>query len=423
MIYTSKQLELMQLWQNNGLKRLNLLEGSVRSGKTWISLVLWAFWVGTMPIENQYLMCAKSLTTLKRNCLIPLEELIGSKNFKFSVSAKQGMLFGRTIYFEGANDARSEAKIRGMTLQGAYCDELTQFPEDFFAMLLSRLSLPGAKLIATTNPDNPHHWLKVNYIENPKLDFLDVKFLIDDNTTLDPEYVANIKREYVGVFHDRFILGLWKTAEGAIYKDFADNTEKYLLDTVPNDIIYAIIGMDFGGNGSAHAIICTGFSKGLQKVVILDEYYCKEVITPTQLENDVCDFIRRCQSKYKVYDMYCDSAEQVLIKGIKGSVVREHIPINVHNARKGVIIDRIRFTTSIMSQGRFYILRHCKHAIDAFQSAVWDSKQRDDIRLDNGDYNVDSLDAFEYSIESKIKDIMSVRVDKNANNRGGSDRI
>lgn len=412
MIYTNKQIELMRLWQSNKLKRINILEGSVRSGKTWISLVLWAFWVGTMPVQYDYLMCAKSLTTLKRNCLVLLEELVGSKNFKFSLAAKEGSLFGRRIYLEGANDARSEAKIRGMTLQGAYCDELTQFPEDFFAMLLSRLSVPGAKLIGTTNPDNPHHWLKINYLDSTNIDLLDVHFLIDDNTTLDAEYVANIKREYVGVFYDRFILGLWKSAEGAIYRDFADNTGNYLLDEPPSNIVYAVLGMDFGGNGSAHAIICTGFSARLQRVVILDEYYRKEIITPSQLEADTCDFIRKCQSKYKVHDMYCDSAEQVLIRGIKGSITRERIAINVHNARKGEIINRIRFTTGIMSQGRFFIVKHCKHATDAFQSAVWDSKKLDDVRLDNGDYNVDSLDAFEYSVENKINDIMSVRVEK-----------
>lgn len=417
MIYTTKQLKLMRLWQHGELKRLNLLEGSVRSGKTWISLVLWAFWVSTMPADKQYLMCAKSLTTLKRNCLVLLGELVGRKNFTFSVSAKEGRLFGRKILFEGANDMRSEAKIRGLTLQGAYCDELSQFPEDFFAMLLSRLSLPGAKLIATTNPDNPHHWLKTKYIDRAaELDFLDVKYLIEDNTTLDPEYVANIKREYVGVFYDRFILGLWRVAEGAIYKDFADNSGRYLLDKAPDDIVFANLGMDFGGNKSAHAIICTGFSPKLQKVVILDEYHRKEIISPTQLERDTCNFIRRCKSKYKVHDIYCDSAEQVLIKGIKSAVAQEHIPINVHNARKGEIIDRIRFTTSMMSQGRFFILKHCKHAIEAFQSAVWDSKSLDDARLDNGEYNIDSLDAFEYSVESKINDIMSVRVVKNANN-------
>ena len=157
--YTPKQQDLMSLWKRGELRRLNLLEGAVSSGKTWISLVLWAFWVASMPEDKRYLMCAKSLTTLKRNCLLLLQELVGESNFAFSTSSKEGLLFGRRVLLEGASDARAESKIRGLTLQGAYCDELTQFPEDFFSMLLSRLRLPGAKLIATTNPDNPGHWL------------------------------------------------------------------------------------------------------------------------------------------------------------------------------------------------------------------------------------------------------------------------
>lgn len=409
MIYTSKQRELMGKWQRGELRRINLLEGSVSSGKTWISLVLWAFWVAGMPIDKLYLMCAKSLTTLKRNCLIPLEELVGSSNFTFSIAAKEGYLFGRRVLLEGANDVRSESKIRGLTLQGAYCDELTQFPEDFFAMLLSRLRVPAAKLIATTNPDNPNHWLKANYIDRAnELDFLDEKFLIADNTTLDPEYVENVKREYTGVFYDRFILGLWKTAEGAIYREFADNTEKYLLDGPPDDIAFATLGMDFGGNGSAHAIICTGFSRRLRKIVILDEYYRKEIISPKQLENDACDFIRRCKSRYKIVDMYCDSAEQVLIRGLKAAAVHEKIPINIQNARKSEILGRIRFFNAIISQERFFILRKCTRIIEALRSAVWSSKTLEDERLDDGRCNIDSLDAMEYSAEPYMEDMIDM---------------
>ena len=89
MIYTKKQRQLLELWKQKNLCRINLLEGSVSSGKTWVSLVLWGFWVATMPTDKLYLMCGKSLTTLKRNCLIPLEELFGRSNFQFSTSAKE----------------------------------------------------------------------------------------------------------------------------------------------------------------------------------------------------------------------------------------------------------------------------------------------------------------------------------------------
>ena len=107
----------------------------MRSGKTWISLVLWALWVAQMPNDGYYLMCARTLDSLKRNCLSVLEDLVGSKRFTYSMYSKEGTLFGRKIYLEGASDVRSEEKIRGMTLSGVYCDEITLFPQEFFSML------------------------------------------------------------------------------------------------------------------------------------------------------------------------------------------------------------------------------------------------------------------------------------------------
>ena len=99
------------------LHRINLLYGSVRSGKTWISLLKWAIWVGQQDKGKEFLMVGKTLTTLKRNCLGLLEQLIGD-NFTYSISQKKATIFGRTVWLEGANDERSEAKIRGMTLMG-----------------------------------------------------------------------------------------------------------------------------------------------------------------------------------------------------------------------------------------------------------------------------------------------------------------
>lgn len=39
--FTKKQNDLMRLFKRNKLPRLTVLQGSVRSGKTWISLILW----------------------------------------------------------------------------------------------------------------------------------------------------------------------------------------------------------------------------------------------------------------------------------------------------------------------------------------------------------------------------------------------
>jgi hypothetical protein len=56
-----------------------------------------------------------------------------------------------------------------------------------------------------------------------------------------------------------------------------------------------------------------------------------------------------------------------------------------------------------MGAGRFKVHRSCKWTIDALKSAIWDAKQvTEDVRLDNGTTNIDSLDALEYSFERDI---------------------
>ena len=84
------------------------------------------------------------------------------------------------------------------------------------------------------------------------------------------------------------------------------------------------------------------------------------------------------------------------------------ISIAVKNARKGEIIDRIRFYCSMMNQLRYYIVGDCIETIRAFDEAVWD-EDKEDVRLDDGSTNIDSLDAQEYSSEPFMKTMIDLR--------------
>ena len=53
--FTDKQAEFIKKVKYGGLKRLNILTGSVRAGKTWVTLVGWALWVAQMPIDKDYI--------------------------------------------------------------------------------------------------------------------------------------------------------------------------------------------------------------------------------------------------------------------------------------------------------------------------------------------------------------------------------
>ncbi len=383
MIYTKKQRQLLELWKQKKLCRINLLEGSVSSGKTWVSLVLWGFWVATMPTDKLYLMCGKSLTTLKRNCLIPLEELFGRSNFQFSTSAKEAYLFGRRILLEGANDARSESKIRGLTLQGAYCDELTLFPRDFFVMLLSRLRVPGAKLIATTNPDSPEHWLKKEYIDRrTELDMLVVRFLLDDNTTLDPQYVTAVKAEYTGVFYNRFILGEWCLAEGVVYPQFDRAQHVKRLDA-PQGKWY--ISVDYGTlNAFSAGLWCYDGNTAYRAA----EWYYSGREQRRQLTN--AQYLKHIQvlaDGRKITAVIVDPSAASFITELR----QAGFPV-----RKGRndVVDGIRRVAAALQQGKLLFSPACQDCIREFALYRWDEKAAEDRPIKENDHAMDDVRYF-----------------------------
>jgi PBSX family phage terminase large subunit len=374
------------MWQQKKLCRLNLLEGSVSSGKTWISLVLWGFWVATMPKDKLYLMCGKSLTTLKRNCLVLLEELFGTSNFTFSTSAKEAYLFGRRILLEGANDARSESKIRGLTLQGAYCDELTLFPRDFFVMLLSRLRVPGAKLIATTNPDSPEHWLKKEYIERMnELDLLVMRFLLDDNTTLDPAYIAAVKQEYTGVFYQRFILGEWAIAEGLVYPMFDAAVHTVQNYQPSNDTIY-YISIDYGTVNPC--------SMGLwaleqdRAVRIKEAYYGARATGQRRTDEQHYQTLLRLADGYNIQQVVVDPSAASFI-----TLIRQEGRFSVRPANNSVL-DGVRLTGSLLSQNRILFSDTCKDSIREFHLYRWDETKTTDTVIKENDHAMDDIRYF-----------------------------
>lgn len=382
----------MRLWQQEKLKRINLLEGSVRSGKTWISLVLWAFWVATMPEDRSYLMVAKTLTSLRRNCLDLLVELVGQANFTYSLPRKEARLFGRLVYLEGVNDARAESKIRGMTLQGAYCDELTLFTEDFFSMLLSRLSEPDAKLIATTNPDTPSHWLMERYINRKDdLDMLVQKFLIDDNPFLDAEYVENLKKEYTGVFYDRFILGEWVVAEGRVYRQFADNPEAYIFrNPVAGLDGQFYVSIDYGTvNPCSMGLWCV---RNREAIRIKEWYFDSRKEGRQMTDEEYYQALEALTAGYYIRRVIVDPSAASFIE-----TIRRHGKFAVWDADNSVL-DGIRVTSSLLSAGMLKIHESCKDAIREFGLYRWDEKKNEDAVLKENDHAMDDIRYFCYTI-------------------------
>lgn len=195
-------------------------DGAIRSGKTIISLIAFLHWLPTAP-RGPIAIIGKTRTTIVRNILDVIAMIAPKAIGGYSMSSDHVTIMGRRVWIIGANDAQAESKIRGLTLAGAYVDEITLLPEAMFVQLLGRLSVAGARLFGTTNPDSPAHWLKTKYIDRIQagelLGWGFHHFTMDDNPGLTPEYVAAKKREFTGLWYRRFIQGEWVSAEGAVY--------------------------------------------------------------------------------------------------------------------------------------------------------------------------------------------------------------
>lgn len=407
---TNKQKEFLQEILTEDY-RINLLEGSVRSGKTYISLIAWILLIITdYSADSQFLMVGKTLTSLKRNCLSLMSDFCS--DFKYSLSKKEAYLFGRKIYLEGVNDTRAESKIRGMTLQSAYCDELTLFTEDFFSMLLSRLSMPNSKLISTTNPDTPHHWLMTKYINRKdELSFKVWRFLLDDNTSIPLHIRESMKKEYTGVFYDRFILGKWVSAEGVIYRSFIDNKQELIVDKLDEMLAFISVGIDYGASKSKTVFTASGITRGFENVYILKEKSFLGVNSPETIYDYFESFYSDILKEFGRISLVCadyGALGEVLTKGLNNRCVRKNIAVKIKNCTKTTINDRIQLSCKLFSQKRLKIMSSCKGTIEAFENAVWE-KNKLDTRLDNGTIEIDYLDAFEYSINEFINTLINAR--------------
>lgn len=408
LVFTQKQKEFLKVAQQNELGKINILEGCVRSGKTYISIPAWIMAISRTPMSAKYIIAGKTLGSIETN-ILPVIDDIAPGSVKHTRKNNYATIFGREVILKGVYDRKAEDGIRGATFAVAYCDEVTLYNQEFFDMLVTRLTLPNSLLIGTTNPDIPTHWLMQNYIKRAEeTETKTWKFLLDDNTALPESTREGLKKTFVGVFYERNILGNWVAAEGVIYTAFANNREKYIVDKIkPYDLQSIHIGIDYGASKSKTAFIAIGFTHGFREMYILKEKTSLGIKTPEDMYESFFNFYEELEEEYGRNAMcYADwgGLGQVLTKGIQNYFFKRGKPIRIQDCFKVRIIERINMTCRLMGAERFKIHKDCKETIEALSSAVWEDG-KDDTRLDNGSVNIDVLDAMEYAFSNYMQSL------------------
>lgn len=379
---SDKQLDSV----TNSTARLNVWVGPVRSGKSYACFWRFIDFIINGP-PGPLIITGRTEPTIKRNLIRPLQDLIGP-DLQYSQGKGEIQIWGRTIDVVGANDERAEAKIRGSEFVGALMDEITIIPENFVKMLFSRLSLPGSKFFGTTNPDSPYHWLKRDYIDRQDVVDINVyEFNMEDNPSLSEEFKEAIASEYRGLWFQRYVLGNWVLAEGAIYDMF--NEEQHTIEYPPGNANSYIIGIDYGtSNPCVYSLI--GYNPSLFPNMWLEkEYYYDSRATNRQKSDseyakDLVDFIRG----YNVKAIYVDpSALSFKVECRKNGIY------DIIDAKNDVL-PGIRFQGMLISNGTFKVCKQCTHAIQEFSTYVWDeraSKRGFDQPLKQNDHCMDSI--------------------------------
>lgn len=354
--------------------------------------------------------------TIERNVLQPLREIYGNELITAINSQNIAYLFGEEVYCLGCEKANQVSKIQGTSIKYAYGDEVAKWHQDVFVMIQGSLDKPYSCFDGALNPEAKTHWLKTDFldvIEEKGIDAYVQSYTIFDNPFLSKEFVDNLCKEYEGtVFYNRLILGQWCNAEGLIYKRFADNPKKYIWDKdKPLPQGYTIIGIDYGGNKSGQAFVCTRISYDYKTIIALGSEKHMGDIDPDDLFELEIEFAKKMEYKYNcnIDYMFPDNEEVVLIRGLRKGAPERGLNALVRGCIKEPINDRIDLFRTMLAYDMFwYIEEECKTLVEAISSALWDEDAKEDTRLDDFTSDIDTMDAFEYSWTKFMRQINDV---------------
>lgn len=393
--------------------RLSVWSGAVRSGKTIASLVAFLIALANAPTSGLIVIVGRSLQTIERNILEPLQDpaLFGpiTRYVQHTRGATTASILGRTVHLIGASDARAEGRIRGATICLALADEITLLPEGFFNQLLARLSVPGARLIGTTNPDGPAHWLRKNFLlREHELDIGSWHFTLDDNPALPKAYVDALKAEYVGLWYRRFIEGQWVAAEGAVY-DMWD-PDIHIVDILPPIQTWLAVGLDYGTTAPTAALLLGvantgGGDDGRQPCLyFVDEFRWDSrqrhrQLTDVELSGKLRDWLTTV--RFPGTHLRGPTPQYLFIDpsaaSLKVQCHQDGWPVaDADNA----VLDGIRLVSSLLGRRLLKVSRSCQGWIDEIGGYSWDDRAAmlgEDKPIKASDH---SLDAGRYAIKT-----------------------
>ncbi len=440
--FGSKHIDYIRKCHNS---LYNIAEGAVRAGKTVDNVLSFAFEL-CQTKDKFHLATGSTMANAKLNIGdangFGLEHIFRGQ-CKWSKYKDNDCLIIRGPYtgftekiviFAGGKSSDSYKKIRGNSYGMWIATEINLHHDNTIKEAMNRqLAADMIKIFWDLNPEHPKAPIYVQYLDkwmekNEKGELIGgynyEHFTIFDNENISEERFKEVISRYEpgSIWYIRDIEGKRSIAEGLIYHKIAtsiaakDNLflmkKKDVKELVKQgEVIKINVGVDFGGNGSGHAFVATAVTTNYNLIIFLrSERHLADDIDPDVLGDLFIKFIKAVLDDYGfITRVYADSAEQVLIRGLRNALVRNLMgDIKIANALKSKITNRIFLTTAMAAQGRLFFTEDTETYQEAVSMAVWDSTKIELIRLDDGSSDIDTLDASEYTIERDYKKYLDV---------------
>lgn len=390
MLLSQKQIEFCR----EATHRWNFKGGATRSGKTYLDFK----WILPIRIRERAgkdglaVILGVTKSTIERNVLEPMRNIYGDELVGTISSDNTAWLFGEKCYCLGAEKVSQVSKIRGASIKYCYGDEVADWSEEVFELLKSRLDKEYSCFDGTFNPQYPGHWLK-NFLDSDA-DIFSQTYTIDDNPFLPESFKENLKKEYAGtVFYDRYILGLWKQAEGLVYPMFDEI--KHLTSKQGGPGTY-YISIDYGTiNPTA-----MGLWRLHNGTAIMEREYYHNSRETRQQKTD--------EEYYQDLEKFAGDTpiQRIIIDPSAASFkecIRRHKKFHIMDADNSVL-DGIRFTGTLLSQGKIKIHRSCENTIKEFGAYLWDDKSSEDAVIKENDHSMDQMRYFCQTLRMKFRE-------------------
>lgn len=358
--------------------------GATRSGKTYLDFR----WIIPIRIRERIgkdglaVILGVTKSTIERNVLEPMRNLYGDMLVGTISSDNTAWIFGEKCYCLGAEKVSQVSKIRGASIKYCYGDEVADWSEEVFALLKSRLDKKYSCFDGTFNPQYPDHWLKKFLDSNA--DIFSQTYTIDDNPFLPESFKENLKKEYEGtVYYDRYILGLWRIAEGLVYPMF-DRARNITSERGGPGRYW--ISSDYGTQNPTVFALWREYGG---KAVMEKEYYHSGRESGRQKTDE---------EYYQDLEAFADGyrIERVVLDPSAASFaecIRRHGKFSVWKANNAVL-DGIRFTGACIKSGIIKFHESCENAFREFGLYSWEKDAGEDRVIKENDHCMDAIRYF-----------------------------